>query len=128
MHTANTTSVNPVIDTLSTEDLQKALEARGLTVKAPKAKAEKTEKPEKTDEEILVDALAHVVTVVDGKLVVSDAVKVEKSDAATLFEALSLKARTATEKIEKAKRPAYTGAKRGPKAKNAAPEQTPAAS
>ena len=125
MHTANhTAAVNPVAETLSTEELQKALEARGLTVKAPKAKAEKTEKTEKTDAEILVDALAHVVTVVDGKLVVSDAVKVEKSDAATLFEALSLKARTTTEKIEKAKRPAYTGAKRGPKAKSdaAAPE------
>jgi hypothetical protein len=124
MHTANTTTVNPVAEALSTEELQMALEARGLTVKAPKAKAEKVATPEKSDAEILVDALAHVVTVVDGKLVVSDAVKVEKSDAATLFEALSLKARTTTEKIEKAKRPAYTGAKRGPKAKSdaAAPE------
>lgn len=126
--TQTTTESNPVIEALSTEALQKALEARGLIVKPAKVKVEKAEKVEKTDEEILLEGLSNVVTVVNGVIVVIPVTeRAEGSEPAALFEALALKSRTTLDKIEKAKRPAYTGAKRGPKAKTDDAPQTPEA-
>ena len=118
------TTGNPVLDSLTTEEIAKLAEARGLHVKAPKVKAEKIEKAEKTDEEMFLEAVAHIATVEDGKIVVIHADSRKEGTAATVFEALSMKSRTTLEKIAKASKPAYTGAKRGPKAKS---EQAPEA-
>jgi hypothetical protein len=87
-------------------------------VQAPKAPKEKVEKPVKTDEELLLEALSRIVTVEDGKIVVIPAAdRPEKSEQATIFEALSLKSRTTLAKIEDAKKPPVEGKKRGPKSK-----------
>lgn len=112
-----TTTATSILDGLSTEDLNAALAARGLTVKPVKAKAEKVEKVEKTAEQVLLEAVGQIVTVgEDGKLAVIPAAD-RTPDAVVIFDALSLKSRTSLEKIEASKRPAYTGAKRGPKSK-----------
>ncbi len=118
MNTANATAANPVLDQLSTEELAKALEARGVKVQAPKAPKEKVEKPVKTDEELLLEALSLIVVVEDGKIVVIPAAdRPENSEQATVFNALSLKSRTTLAKIEDAKKPPVEGKKRGPKSK-----------
>lgn len=111
------TTANPILDSLSTEDIAAALAARGLAiapVKAPKVKAEKVEK---TPEELLIEAVGQIVTVgEDGKLAVIPAAD-RTEDAKVIFEALSLKSRTTLEKIADAKKPPVSGAKRGPKSK-----------
>lgn len=118
MNTANATAANPVLDQLSTEELAKALEARGVKVQAPKAPKEKVEKPVKTDEELLLEALSLIVKIEGDKIVVIPAAdRPEKSEQATIFEALSLKSRTTLAKIEDAKKPPVEGKKRGPKSK-----------
>mgnify|MGYP000967843716 CR=1 FL=1 len=118
MNTANATAANPVLDQLSTEELAKALEARGVKVQAPKAPKEKVEKPVKTDEELLLEALSLIVKIEGDKIVVIPAAdRPEKSEQATVFEALSLKSRTTLAKIEDAKKPPVKGKKRGPKSK-----------
>lgn len=117
MNTQNTPA-NPILDSLSTEDIAAALAARGLAIAPVKAPKVKVEKVEKTPEELLIEAVGQIVVVVDGKLAVVPASdRAEKTDAGIIFDALSLKARTTLEKIEDAKRPPVTGAKRGPKSK-----------
>lgn len=112
----NTTTANPVLDSLSTEDIAKALAARGLAVAPVKAPKVKVEKVEKTPEELLIEAVGQIVTVEDGKLVVVPADK-RTEDGKVIFEALSLKSRTTLEKIADAKKPPVEGKKRGPKSK-----------
>jgi hypothetical protein len=116
---ATTTTVNPVIAALSTEELAAALAARGVEVKAKKTPKEKVEKVEKTDEELLLEAVTLLVKVgEDGKLyVIPVADRAEGTEAATVFAALSLKSRTTLAKIEDAKKPPVEGKKRGPKSK-----------
>ena len=112
------TTANPILDSLSTEDIAAALAARGLAIAPVKAPKVKVEKVEKTPEELLIEAVSQVVVVVDGKLaVVPASAREEKTDAGIIFEALSLKSRTTLEKIADAKKPPVSGAKRGPKSK-----------
>lgn len=120
-----TTTENPIIANLSTEDLVKALESRNLKVAVkPVTVKEKAVVVELTPEQHLLAALEKIVVVVDGKIEVIPAEdRPEGTDAHTYFDNLSLKARTTAEKIAAAKRPKYEGAKRGPKGKNeTAPE------
>lgn len=112
----NTTTANPVLDSLSTEDIAAALAARGLTIAPVKAPKVKVEKVEKTPEELLIEAVGQIVTVEDGKLVVVPAAD-RTEDGEVIFEALSLKSRTTIEKIEASKKPPVEGKKRGPKSK-----------
>lgn len=123
-----TTTENPIIANLSTEDLVKALENRNLKVAVkPVTVKEKAVVVELTPEQHLLAALEKIVGVVDGKIEVIPAEdRPEGTDAHTYFDNLSLKARTTAEKIAAAKRPKYEGAKRGPKGKNeTAPETQP---
>lgn len=115
----NTTTENPIIANLSTEDLVKALESRNLKVAVkPVTVKETAVVVELTPEQHLLAALEKIVVVVDGKIEVIPAVdRPEGTDAHTYFDNLSLKARTTAEKIAAAKRPKYDGAKRGPKPK-----------
>ena len=109
----NTTTANPILDSLSTEDIA----ARGLAIAPVKAPKVKVEKVEKTPEELLIEAVGQIVTVgEDGKLAVIPAAD-RTEDAKVIFEALSLKSRTTLEKIADAKKPPVSGAKRGPKSK-----------
>jgi hypothetical protein len=113
----NTTTANPILDSLSTEDIAAALAARGLAIAPVKAPKVKVEKVEKTPEELLIEAVGQIVTVgEDGKLAVIPAAD-RTEDAKVIFEALSLKSRTTLEKIADAKKPPVSGAKRGPKSK-----------
>lgn len=114
-----TTTANPILDSLSTEDIAAALAARGLSIAPVKAPKVKVEKVEKTPEELLLEAVSQVVIVgEDGKLaVVPASAREEKTDAGIIFEALSLKSRTTIEKIEASKKPPVDGKKRGPKSK-----------
>jgi hypothetical protein len=113
----NTTTANPILDSLSTEDIAAALAARGLAIAPVKAPKVKVEKVEKTPEELLIEAVGQIVTVgEDGKLAVIPAAD-RTEDAKAIFEALSLKSRTTLEKIADAKKPPVSGAKRGPKSK-----------
>lgn len=112
-----TTTANPILDTLSTEDIAAALAARGLSIAPVKAPKVKVEKVEKTPEELLLEAVSQVVIVgEDGKLAVVPADKLTE-DGKVIFEALSLKSRTTIEKIEASKKPPVEGKKRGPKSK-----------
>lgn len=111
-----TTTANPVLDSLSTEDIAAALAARGLTIAPVKAPKVKVEKVEKTPEELLIEAVGQIVVVVDGKLAVVP-VADRTEDGKVIFEALSLKSRTTLEKIADAKKPPVEGKKRGPKSK-----------
>jgi len=139
-----TTEINPILASLSDAEIIALAAQRHLKITAPKAKVEKVVPVPKTDAELLIEALglivkAEVVWVptvdyveasegvegveyVEGhnKAVISvvpASERAEGTDAHVAFEALSLKARTTLEKIAASKRPAYTGAKRGPKAK-----------
>lgn len=113
----NTTTANPILDSLSTEEIAATLAARGLTIAPVKAPKVKVEKVEKTPEELLIEAVGQIVTVgEDGKLAVIPAAD-RTEDAKVIFEALSLKSRTTLEKIADAKKPPVSGAKRGPKSK-----------
>lgn len=112
----NTTTANPILDSLSTEEIAAALAARGLSIAPVKAPKVKVEKVEKTPEELLIEAVGQIVTVEDGKLAVIPAAD-RTEDAKAIFEALSLKSRTTLEKIANAKKPPVSGAKRGPKSK-----------
>lgn len=112
-----TTTANPILDSLSTEDIAAALAARGLAIAPVKAPKVKVEKVEKTPEELLIEAVGQIVTVgEDGKLAVIPAAD-RTEDAKAIFEALSLKSRTTLAKIEDAKKPPVEGKKRGPKSK-----------
>ena len=111
-----TTTTNPVLDSLSTEDIAAALAARGLAIAPVKAPKVKVEKVEKTPEELLIEAVGQIVKVEDGKLVVIP-VADRTEDGKVIFEALSLKSRTTLEKIADAKKPPVEGKKRGPKSK-----------
>lgn len=112
-----TTTANPILDSLSTEDIAAALAARGLSIAPVKAPKVKVEKVEKTPEELLLEAVSQVVIVgEDGKLAVVPADKLTE-DGKVIFEALSLKSRTTIEKIEASKKPPVEGKKRGPKSK-----------
>lgn len=112
-----TTTANPILDSLSTEDIAAALAARGLAIAPVKAPKVKVEKVEKTPEELLIEAVGQIVTVgEDGKLAVIPAAD-RTEDAKVIFEALSLKSRTTLEKIADAKKPPVEGKKRGPKSK-----------
>ena len=116
MNTQNTPA-NPILDSLSTEDIAAALAARGLSIAPVKAPKVKVEKVEKTPEELLLEAVSQVVIVgEDGKLAVVPADKLTE-DGKVIFEALSLKSRTTIEKIEASKKPPVEGKKRGPKSK-----------
>ena len=144
---ATTNAANPVTANLSIDELMAEIAARsGKSVKLVEVKA-KPEKPAPvvvTPEDHLLNAFKRLVKTeivwVDGtegaeghnevKLSVIPAeARAEGTDEAVYFEALSVKARTTEEKIAASKRPAYTGAKRGPKAKteNAAPTDAGAA-
>ncbi len=113
----NTTTANPILDSLSTEDIAAALAARGLAIAPVKAPKVKVEKVKKTPEELLIEAVGQIVTVgEDGKLAVIPAAD-RTEDAKVIFKALSLKSRTTLEKIADAKKPPVSGAKRGPKSK-----------
>lgn len=158
--TTATAEINPILASISDAELLALAASRNLNIKAPKAKVEKVVPVPKTDAELLVEALGLIVKAevvwiptveaveasegveaverVEGHnvavlTVVPASERAEGTDAHVAFEALSLKARTTLEKIAASKRPAYTGAKRGPKAKteNAAPDasgdETPAA-
>ena len=118
MRTANASTANPILDSLSTDELLAQLAARDVKVVVKTPKAEKEPKVEKTPEELLIEAVGQIVVVVDGKLAVVPASdRAEKTDAGILFDALSLKARTTLEKIADAKKPPVKGEKRGPKSK-----------
>lgn len=131
MNATTATAVNPILAALSDEEIIAAAASRHLKIIPAKAKVEKVAPAPKTDEELLAEALGLIVKVEvvwvdgtegteghhEGKLVVIPASERTEGDAKVAFDALSLKARTTLEKIAASKRPAYTGAKRGPKAK-----------
>lgn len=156
--TTATAAVNPILAALTDEEIIAAASSRNLKIIPAKAKVEKVAPVQKTDEELLVEALGLIVKVevvfvpaveaveasegveaveaveAHHKAVLSVIPASERTegDAKVAFDALSLKARTTLEKIAASKRPAYTGAKRGPKAKTEgtdAPkgDETPAA-
>lgn len=113
---AQTPTANPILDSLSTEDIAAALAARGLAIAPAKVVKVKVEKVEKTPEELLLEAVSQVVVVEDGKLVVVPAAD-RTPDAVVIFEALSLKSRTTLEKVAEGKKPPVEGKRRGPKSK-----------
>lgn len=143
MNATTATAVNPILAALTDEEIIAAAASRHLKIIPAKAKVEKVAPTPKTDEELLVEALGLIVKVevvfvpaveasegveaveAHHKAVLSVIPASERTegDAKVAFDALSLKARTTLEKISASKRPAYTGAKRGPKAK---PEGTDA--
>ena len=114
MNTATHTA-NPILADLSTEALLEDLKARGVVVSVKEPKAPKAPKPVKTANEIMLDALALIVTISeDGKIVAIEDDKLSE-DGKVMKEAIAEKTRTTTASIEKSKRPAYTGKPRGPK-------------
>lgn len=101
---------NPILAELTPEQLIAELESRGVKV-APVAEKKTREKIEKvvlTDAEVLAKIAEAVAPDAEGAEV--------SDDLKGLREVLILKWRTTTAKQEAAKRPPYTGKKRGRKA------------
>lgn len=131
----NTPAANPVLASLSNEEIMALAVQRGLKVKAAPAKVEK---PVKSDSEVLLEALGNIVRaeVVNDEngshavIVVLPEQDRSDEDRKVIFEGMTTKARISLAKVAAAHKPPTTGAKRGrksnaEKAAQAAASQNP---